>query len=83
MGPVSCGTGRHIRALASRGVACRGVDMNKAMLEFTRREVERDGLMIELEDGDMRTYSLPVSSPVLGVGLGAPPFCNSPSMHLG
>lgn len=53
------------------------------MLEFTRREVERDGLMIELEDGDMRTYSLPVSSPVLGVGLGAPPFCNSPSMHLG
>ncbi|MEM1166008.1 MAG: class I SAM-dependent methyltransferase [Planctomycetota bacterium] len=52
----ACGTGRYLREAASRGVACAGLDLEPAMIDYARAAAARRGLTIELRVGDMTDF---------------------------
>lgn len=60
-GPVlelACGTGQFLPAIARAGLRVVGLDRSSAMLEEARRRAEREGVQVDLVEGDMRTFEL-------------------------
>lgn len=55
---LGCGPGYHARGITQRGVKAVGLDCSPRMIEFARREAERDGLQIGWCAGDMRRFQL-------------------------
>lgn len=57
---VGCGDGRHLRALAGRGISGVGVDASPALVDAARRAAERerhgwpDGTQVDVRTGDAR-----------------------------
>ncbi len=49
-----CGHGRHAVELARRGFRVTGLDASAELLSSARRRAEREGVSIELREGDMR-----------------------------
>jgi SAM-dependent methyltransferase len=53
---LGCGTGRHSLELARRGFQVTGVDRTASFLRFARDVAESEGLDIEFEKADMRSF---------------------------
>jgi SAM-dependent methyltransferase len=51
---VGCGDGRHLRALAPRGIRGTGVDVSPGLVEAGRSAAAADGVEVELLVGDAR-----------------------------
>lgn len=62
----ACGTGRHLRWLATAGHRCVGFDMDRAMIDDARERAERAGLdaRVELFVGDMASFAAGVPRPI-------------------
>lgn len=54
---VPCGDGRHSIALASRGFAVTGLDLNPEILTIARAEAAKRTLDIEFREEDMRSFT--------------------------
>jgi len=54
----ACGSGRLVAALAKRGYAVTGFDLNDAMLAFAEQRLRRTRTTARLSRGDMRRFSL-------------------------
>ena len=55
---VGCGSGRHLRALARRGLRVTGVDPQPEMVQYARREAERDRVSIEVGEGSLASFAM-------------------------
>ena len=55
---LGCGPGYHAQNAASRGVKSGGLDYSQNMIDFAKRNAERDGLQIDWHTGDMRSFGL-------------------------
>jgi SAM-dependent methyltransferase len=56
---LGCGTGRHARELAKRGIKVTGVDFSEGMLREARKK--SDGLAVEYVAADITTYVHPTA----------------------
>jgi len=55
---LACGPAHHLRELASDGIACLGLDINREMLSYARALCRRDGVQVALRRADMRTFTV-------------------------
>lgn len=55
----ACGSGRLMEAMARRGYAVTGFDVNPAMVEYTRARLERGGHPGRVFEARMETFDLP------------------------
>jgi SAM-dependent methyltransferase len=53
---LACGPGYHVREMARRGMVSDGVDVEPAMVAYTRKLVASEGLKASIFEGDMRTF---------------------------
>jgi len=53
-----CGPGRHVAALALRGLEVAGLDASPAMVALARRRLAASGLTADVVRGDMRDFDL-------------------------
>jgi len=53
---MACGPAYHAREMSRRGLIADGLDLEPAMIEYTRRLVERDALSCRIFEGDMRSF---------------------------
>lgn len=57
----ACGSGRLMEAMARRGYAVTGFDINPAMVEYTRSRLDRQGLPGRVFEARMETFDVPGS----------------------
>jgi ubiquinone/menaquinone biosynthesis C-methylase UbiE len=62
---VACGPAQHSLEMAESKLTVFCVDNNAHMLEYARELATADDLRITALDADMRSFSLPVRTPVL------------------
>ena len=58
---LCCGVGRHALELARRGFIVTGVDKTASFLDQARQQAQREGLVIEFVQQDMRVFRQPNS----------------------
>src|SRR5690349_13993449 len=55
---LGCGPARNARALGKRGWRALGLDNSPTMLAYAEREARREGVSIELLEGDLLDFNL-------------------------
>jgi SAM-dependent methyltransferase len=53
---LACGPGYHVREMARRSIVSDGLDLEPAMVDYTRGLITGEGLKADIFEGDMRTY---------------------------
>lgn len=59
---LACGTGRHALWLASHGWQVRAVDFSSVAMQALAERADRDGLAIQTETADLRTWTPPTTT---------------------
>jgi SAM-dependent methyltransferase len=68
---LGCGTSPHMEELVSRGYQYSGLDVSKAMLEYSRQKAQRIGLSVSLVEADMVDFRLGCKVDVVYIMLGS------------
>ncbi len=68
---LGCGNSPHMEELVKRGYQYNGLDLSKAMLEYSREKASRIGAQVNLIEGDMIDFSLETKVDFVYVLLGS------------